>query len=122
MAILRDALSRNIDKAIIRKSFETYWCLAGSRGTADHAVLTEALDDATCPTETTIDNWYVVTVDGANIRSGPDIGSAKTGFALRGTLLERLEANGEWFRVRRMSDETGFIHGSLVSRFERRAP
>ncbi|MBT5051509.1 MAG: SH3 domain-containing protein [Rhodospirillaceae bacterium] len=119
LAIFRDALARNIERAIIRKSFEAYWCLMGSRDQQGYAGLTAALGRSNCPSDTAVKAWYVVTVSGANIRAGADMGSRKTGYALRGTLVERLATQGDWFRIRRMSNETGFIHASLLTPFRK---
>jgi hypothetical protein len=119
MAIFRDAVARGYDSATIRKSFEAYWCLAGSRGRPDYAALVASLGESACPTETAVRSWYVVKASGANIRKGPDTATARTGVARRGTLVERLESRGDWLFIRRMTKDTGYIHASLLSPFRK---
>jgi len=59
-----------------------------------------------------------VVTDQANIRKEPDIGSPIIHVAPQGAVLEGESQEGEWYRVRFISDRgqatTGFVHESLV--------
>ena len=113
LAVFSDAIAENIDRAQIRTSFEAYWCLAGGDG---YDAIRAALPDADCPAPDDVANWYVVTVDAANIRAGADLGAERLESALRNTLLWKIGVAGEWFKIRRMGrDYEAYVHASLLA-------
>ncbi len=118
MAVFVDAVTQDIDRTLVRTSFEAFWCLGGLIGKDGYGAIRAALPGANCPTEADVGDWYMVSVDAANIRSGADLTASRLEGALRNTLVWKTGESGDWFKVRLMGKTyQGYIHNSLLVRY-----
>lgn len=115
--ILTDALGRSIPRASVQAVFDTFHCLPGAMRENDYASLAGMMDTSKCPTKDELANWSVVTVDYANIRSRPDVASARSGVAEGGSVVVVDRTAGEWHAITTWAGDSGFIHRDLVTPF-----
>ena len=113
--ILHDALKRPYDTEIIQSIFSRYRCIPGVVGQEDYDVLLKGLDTAGCPTGIDRQNWFVVSVSGALLRSRPAKSSRRVGWVKRGIVVEKLAKSGDWLKVKTWSNKTGFIRQDLLA-------
>lgn len=113
--VLRDALQRSYDKAVVQAVFARYRCIPGVAEEEDYDVLATALDTADCPTGVDRQNWFVVAVSGALLRSRPTKRSKRIGWVKRGIVVEKLSESGNWLKVRTWGNKIGFIHEDLLA-------
>ena len=113
--VLQDALQRPYDKEVIQSIFSRYRCIPGVIGQEDYDVLLKGLDTAACPTGVDRQNWFVVSVSGALLRSRPAKSSRRVGWVKRGIVVEKLSNAGDWLKVKTWSNKTGFIRQDLLA-------
>jgi len=82
--VLQDALQRSYDKALVQAIFSRYRCISGVAAEENYDVLEKALDTNACPTGFDRQNWFVVAVSGALLRSRPTKRSKRVGWLKRG--------------------------------------
>ncbi len=115
LEVLHDALRRQYDKASVQAVFARYRCLSGVTEQEDYGVLATALDTTACPSGFDRQNWFVVAVSGALLRSRPTKRSKRVGWVKRGIVVEKLAKSGDWLKVRTWSNKTGFIREDLLA-------
>jgi hypothetical protein len=113
--VLRDALQRPYDKSLVQAVFSRYRCIPGVAEEEDYGVLEKALDTTACPTGFDRQNWFVVAVSGALLRSRPTKRSKRIGWVKRGIIVEKLAESGNWLKVRTWHNKTGFIRQDLLA-------
>jgi hypothetical protein len=117
LPVLEDAVARGYDAALVQAAFDRYRCIPGANNAHGYEVLATALDASRCPTVGERANWFVVRVESANLRAGPDLSTAPIGHLQTGQVVERHTIAGDWYEVTSWagaSDVTGYVHGSLV--------
>ncbi len=117
LEVLRDAVARGLDRALVQSVFDTYKCLSGVRGQGAYKELAAALDTSRCPSEERLQRWRSVKVDGALIRGAPDKTAKRIGWLDKGAVVERLAAVGAWLRIKTWDGRTGYVHESLLAKF-----
>ena len=113
--VLQDAMRRSYDKSLVQAVFSRYRCIPGVSGDEDYARLAEALDTSECPTGYERQNWYVVAVSGALLRSRPTTKSRRVGWVKRGVIVEKLDESGDWLKVKTWRNKVGFIRQDLLA-------
>ena len=113
--VLQDALQRSYDKALVQAVFGRYRCISGVAAEENYDVLEKALDTNACPTGFDRQNWFVVAVSGALLRSRPTKRSKRVGWVKRGIVVEKLAESGNWLKVRTWGNKTGFIRLDLLA-------
>jgi hypothetical protein len=113
--VLQDALRRSYDKNLVQAVFSRYRCIPGVAEDEDYGVLTKALDTTACPTGFERQNWFVVAVSGALLRSRPAKSSRRVGWVKRGIVVEKLAESGDWLKVKTWSNKIGFIRQDLLA-------
>ena len=117
LPVLRDAVARGYDAALVQATFDRYRCIPGAREADGYESLMAALDASRCPTVGDRANWLVVRVDSANLRAGADLSAAPVGHLQAGQVVARHAIAGDWYEVTTWAgaaDVTGYVHGSLV--------
>ena len=117
LPVLTDALGRGVPQSAIQAVFDNFRCLPGAESEAGYALLEEAMDKSACPDADELALWSVVTVTSANIRSRPDVASARAGVAMRGSVVIVEQADGQWLAVATWAGDRGYIHRDLVTPF-----
>lgn len=113
--VLQDAIRRAYDKTLVQAVFSRYRCIPGVAGDEDYGSLVEALDTSECPSGYERQNWYVVAVSGALLRSRPTTKSRRVGWVKRGVIVEKLDESGDWLKVRTWRNKVGFIRQDLLA-------
>ena len=75
----------------------------------------KALDTTDCRTGFDRQNWLVVAVSAALLRSRATKRSKRVGWVERGIVVEKLAETGDWLKVQTWGNKTGFIHQDLLA-------
>ena len=113
--VLQDAVRRSYDKDVIQSIFARYRCISGVTENEDYDVLAKSLDTVDCPTGFDRQNWFVVAVSGALLRSRPAKSSRRVGWVKRGIVVEKLSESGDWLKVKTWGNKIGFIRQDLLA-------
>jgi hypothetical protein len=113
--VLNDALRRSYDRAVIQTVFSRYRCIPGVAEEEGYSGLAQSLDTVDCPSGYDRQNWFVVAVSGALLRSRPAKSSRRVGWVKRGVVVEKLDKSGDWLKVKTWNNKTGFIREDLLA-------
>ena len=113
--VLNDALRRSYDKAVIQTAFSRYRCIPGVSEEEGYDSLASVLDMVDCPSGYDRQNWFVVAVSGALLRSRPTKSSRRVGWVKRGAVVEKHGQSGDWLKVTTWGNKTGFIREDMLA-------
>jgi hypothetical protein len=113
--VLQDAIRRSYDKAVVQTIFLRYRCIPGVVEDEDYDTLSKALDIVDCPSGYERQNWFVVAVSGALLRSRPTKSGRRVGWVKRGIVVEKVGKSGDWLKVKTWGNKTGFIREDLLA-------